>query len=290
MTAVLPKNGGEYILLFFPRRRVELCRSGARQQHTQLTLTCETLWFVFFSHTIYNQPLLPDAQDKDEEGKMADSKRSLFEFLQEAGLHQHFASLRDVLHVYEVSQLKYVNAEDLLHIGLSKPETRRLKTHYQKHSRSKYTNKIKSFLLPGAHHQKPKDECLLKEDDPGDAAQPDYEAFRLSTDSRIKVQKQHIISAERISIYKAIGQGEFGIVQQGVLTDINHGTHQIAVKCLSKDRMQNNTDEFMKEFNIMQSMDHPNIVRLFGAVLESEQIMLITELAPLRSLLECLKE
>ena len=106
----------------------------------------------------------------------------------------------------------------------------------------------------------------------------------------MKVPKQHIISADRISIYKEIGEGEFGIVQQGMLTDPNHVTHQVAVKCLSKDRMQNNTDEFMKEFHIMQSMDHPNIVRLFGAVLESAQIMLITELAPLRSLLECLKE
>ena len=37
-------------------------------------------------------------------------------------------------------------------------------------------------------------------------------------------------------------------------------------------------------------MDHPNIVRLYGVVLDSSQIMLITELAPLRSLLECLKE
>ena len=54
--------------------------------------------------------------------------------------------------------------------------------------------------------------------------------------------------------------------------------------------MQNNTLEFMKEYEIMQSIDHANIVRLYGVVLDGEQIMLITELAPLRSLLECLKE
>lgn len=54
--------------------------------------------------------------------------------------------------------------------------------------------------------------------------------------------------------------------------------------------MQNNTLEFMKEYEIMQSIDHTNIVRLYGVVLDGEQIMLITELAPLRSLLECLKE
>ena len=67
--------------------------------------------------------------------------------------------------------------------------------------------------------------------------------------------------------------------------------HQVAVKCLSKERMQNNTLEFMKEYEIMQSIEHANIVRLFGIVAsETSQILLITELAPLRSLLECLKE
>jgi activated CDC42 kinase 1 len=67
--------------------------------------------------------------------------------------------------------------------------------------------------------------------------------------------------------------------------------HQVAVKCLSKERMQNNTLEFMKEYEIMQSIDHANIVRLYGVVVgEASQIMLVAELAPLRSLLECLKE
>ena len=102
---------------------------------------------------------------------MSDKKGSisLFEFLQDAGLHQHFASIRDVLHVYQVNQLKYVTAEDLLNIGMSKPETRRLKTFYQKQSRNKYTNKIKQLLLPmtvsGHGRSSSKDEFLLDESD-----------------------------------------------------------------------------------------------------------------------------
>ena len=40
--------------------------------------------------------------------------------------------------------------------------------------------------------------------------------------------------------------------------------------------------EFMKEYEIMQSIEHPNVVKLFGVVLETSRIMLITELAPLR--------
>ena len=97
---------------------------------------------------------------------MSDKKGSisLFEFLQDAGLHQHFASIRDVLHVYQVNQLKYVTAEDLLNIGMSKPETRRLKTFYQKQSRNRYTNKIKQLFNTSGHGRtSSKDEFLLDE-------------------------------------------------------------------------------------------------------------------------------
>ena len=57
---------------------------------------------------------------------------------------------------------------------------------------------------------------------------------------------------------------------------------QVAIKSLCKERLQNSMFEFMKEYEIMQSIEHPNIVKLFGVVLETSRIMLITELAPLR--------
>lgn len=40
----------------------------------------------------------------------------------------------------------------------------------------------------------------------------------------------------------------------------------------------------------MHSIDHGNIVRLYGVVLSTDSLMLVTELAHLRSLLECLKD
>lgn len=40
----------------------------------------------------------------------------------------------------------------------------------------------------------------------------------------------------------------------------------------------------------MHSIEHENIVRFFGVVLDTDSLMLVTELAPLRSLLECLKD
>ena len=80
----------------------------------------------------------------------SEGDESLGYFLAEAGLGHHHVSLRDVLHVFNVSQLKYVEAGDLYRLGMSKPEVRRLKNAYQKHKdrakHSKYTAKIRNFL------------------------------------------------------------------------------------------------------------------------------------------------
>ena len=54
--------------------------------------------------------------------------------------------------------------------------------------------------------------------------------------------------------------------------------------------MENNPVEFLKEAAIMHTVDHEHIVRLYGVVLDTSSLTLVTELAPLRSLLECLKE
>lgn len=99
----------------------------------------------------------------------------------------------------------------------------------------------------------------------------------------------HIIQCDSIVINKELGVGEFGVVQQGVWTNPEGKRIQVAIKCLSTTRLENNRQEFLKEAVIMHSISHDHIVALYGIVLEPS-IMLVTELAPLRSLLECLKE
>ena len=108
--------------------------------------------------------------------------------------------------------------------------------------------------------------------------------------SSSKVPSKHIISADSIVINKELGVGEFGVVQQGVWTNEDGDRVQVAIKCLSKQRMPSNSMDFLKEAAMMHSIDHEHIVRLYGVVLDSSTLMLVTELAPLRSLLECLKE
>ena len=198
----------------------------------------------------------------------------LYDFLREAELEHYHNSLKNILQIQNVPQLKYVMEDDLRNIGMSKPECRRLKTFYNKYCPGNYASKIKKFL---GRKDDPREEFSLGKDSFGSRNQ-------------IKVPSQHVIHADSIQVYKELGQGEFGVVQQGVWTDDQGMRHQVAVKCLSKERMQNNTIEFMKEYDIMQAIDHKSIVRLYGVILDAAQIMLITELAPLRSLLECLRE
>ena len=78
--------------------------------------------------------------------------------------------------------------------------------------------------------------------------------------------RKHLISPESIQIQKELGNGEFGVVQQGVWIDKEQVTRQVAIKSLSKERMQNSTVEFMKEYEIMQTIRDDNIVSLFGMV------------------------
>ncbi|XP_046478288.1 uncharacterized protein Ack-like isoform X2 [Neodiprion pinetum] len=199
----------------------------------------------------------------------------LYEFLMEAELQQYYPGIRGDLKVQTTAQLKYVTEEDLNAIGMSKPEMRRLKKYFQKHFPQNYLSKFKKMLLPKREEQTSSTLGVLPEE--------------RQDRPPIRVPNKHMIPADAIIVNKELGTGEFGVVQQGVWT--NDGERiQVAIKCLSRERMQNNPIEFLKEAAIMHAIDHEHIVRLYGVVLDTNSLMLVTELAPLRSLLECLKE
>ncbi|XP_023224493.1 tyrosine-protein kinase PR2-like [Centruroides sculpturatus] len=200
---------------------------------------------------------------------------SLYEFLMEAELSHYYNSLKTDLKVNSISQLKYVEEEDLLQLGMSKPEQRRLRKFFHKYYPPTYLKKIKKMILPKFKEDLDSSSILLVDS---------------NIDKNVRVPSKHIISADSIVINKELGVGEFGVVEQGVWTNEEGERIQVAIKCLSKERIQNSHMEFLKEAAIMHTIDHEHIVRLYGVVLDTKALMLVTELAPLRSLLECLKE
>lgn len=50
---------------------------------------------------------------------------------------------------------------------------------------------------------------------------------------------------------------------------------QVAIKCLTKEKMHTGTTEFLKEANIMQNVDHENIVRMYGVVLDKDDSLML---------------
>ncbi|XP_037899268.1 activated Cdc42 kinase-like [Glossina fuscipes] len=183
---------------------------------------------------------------------------------------------------------------------MSRPEIRRLRKFYEKHFPHGYLSKIKRLL------QAPT--AIVKRDEssgsgaggstgtlgnasstPGNLNSSSGAINKNNSSPSKAPNNKHIIPADAISVNKKLGTGEFGIVQQGVWTN---GTEriQVAIKCLCRERMQSNPMEFLKEAAIMHSIEHENIVRLYGVVLATDSLMLVTELAHLRSLFECLKD
>ncbi|XP_078337670.1 uncharacterized protein LOC111136017 isoform X6 [Crassostrea virginica] len=204
--------------------------------------------------------------------------RDLHDFLEEAELLHYYSALCNQLRISTVPQLKYVEEEDLAGIGMSKPEMRRLKKLYKKECPHGALGKIKKAIL-------------TRSDGPGRTLSPSPPEQRSRPTSYIVSPGRQIIPAEAIHINKSLGEGEFGVVQQGVWTTERGEKVQVALKCLSKERMENGTQEFLKEAAIMQTIDHENICAMFGVVIDKDDtLILVTELAPMRSLLECLKE
>ncbi|CAN6702126.1 unnamed protein product [Malus baccata var. baccata] len=76
-----------------------------------------------------------------------------------------------------------------------------------------------------------------------------------------------------------LGEGGFGPVYKGILAE----NQEVAIKRLSKKSAQGH-EEFMNELKLIAKLQHTNLVRLLGCCLEDEEMILIYEYMPNRSL------
>ncbi|KAL7218802.1 hypothetical protein ACSBR2_011966 [Camellia fascicularis] len=86
-------------------------------------------------------------------------------------------------------------------------------------------------------------------------------------------------STNNFSINNKIGEGGFGPVYKGTL----EGGQEIAVKRLSKNSSQG-LDEFKNEVICIAKLQHRNLVKLLGCCIQGEEMMLIYEYMPNKSL------
>ncbi|KAM3604969.1 uncharacterized protein V6R79_018875 [Siganus canaliculatus] len=224
----------------------------------------------------------------------------LLELLMEVQLQQYFLRIRDDLNVTRLSHFDYVKNEDLEKIGMGRPGQRRL---WEAVKRRKAMCKRKSWMSKVFSGKRP---------DGGDFPQQGQLAssFRKlsptpplglgegaltvlpSGSSPHDGQQQALtclIPEKDLTLFEKLGDGSFGVVKRGEwLTPA--GKLNVAVKCLKTDVLSqpDALEDFICEVNAMHSLDHQNLIRLYGVVL-THPMKMVTELAPLGSLLERLR-
>ncbi|KAK3188285.1 hypothetical protein Dsin_027846 [Dipteronia sinensis] len=86
-------------------------------------------------------------------------------------------------------------------------------------------------------------------------------------------------ATQHFSVENKLGEGGFGPVYKGILGD----GKEIAVKRLSKTSRQG-IEEFEKEVTLLCKLQHENVVRLLGCCTERNELILIFEYIPNKSL------
>ncbi|XP_008230137.1 PREDICTED: G-type lectin S-receptor-like serine/threonine-protein kinase At4g27290 isoform X1 [Prunus mume] len=91
--------------------------------------------------------------------------------------------------------------------------------------------------------------------------------------------KRVLAATNNFSVANKLGEGGFGPVYKGVLLE----NQEVAIKRLSKKSAQGH-QEFMNELKLIAKLQHTNLVRLLGCCIEEEELILIYEFMPNRSL------
>ncbi|XP_061926198.1 tyrosine kinase, non-receptor, 2b isoform X2 [Entelurus aequoreus] len=225
----------------------------------------------------------------------------LLELLVEVQLQQYFLRIRDDLNVTRLSHFDYVKNEDLEKIGMGRPGQRRL---WEAVKRRKAMCKRKSWMSKVFSGKRP-DGCDFSQQ-----GQPASSFRKLSPTpplglmegvlakqppggSPLDGQQQALtclIPEKDLMLLEKLGDGSFGVVNRGEWLTPAGNMINVAVKCLKTDVLSqpDALEDFICEVNTMHSLDHQNLIRLYGVVL-THPMKMVTELAPLGSLLERLR-
>ncbi|KAG5345972.1 ACK1 kinase, partial [Acromyrmex heyeri] len=203
---------------------------------------------------------------------MADEEGTewLQELLHDVQLSQFFTRIRDDLQITRLHHFDYVQAEDLEKIGLGKPGVRRLLDAIKKRRNAQWKKSLITKIKPGSSGKSNK---------------------RASQAVETSSVLTCLIQDKDVTLSVKLGDGSFGVVRRGEWTSPSGRTLPVAVKVLKADALTqpNVIEDFISEVQAMHTLDHHNLIRLYGVVL-SQPMMMVTELAPLGALLDYLRQ
>ncbi|XP_012228101.1 activated Cdc42 kinase Ack isoform X2 [Linepithema humile] len=198
-----------------------------------------------------------------------ESTEWLQELLHDVQLSQFFTRIRDDLQITRLHHFDYVQPEDLEKIGLGKPGVRRLLDAIKKRRSTQWKKSLITKIKPGSSGKNSKR-----------SSQP-IETSVLTC----------LIQDKDVTLSIKLGDGSFGVVRRGEWTSPSGRTLPVAVKVLKADALTQPSviEDFVSEVQAMHTLDHHNLIRLYGVVL-SQPMMMVTELAPLGALLDYLRQ
>ncbi|XP_076160209.1 activated Cdc42 kinase [Ptiloglossa arizonensis] len=194
----------------------------------------------------------------------------LQELLHDVQLSQFFTRIRDDLQVTRLHHFDYVQPEDLEKIGLGKPGIRRLLDAVKKKRNTQWKKSLITKIRPGSSTKSNKR-----------SSQPVEGSTVLTC----------LIQDKDVTLSTKLGDGSFGVVRRGEWTSPSGRSLPVAVKVLKADALTQPSviEDFVSEVQAMHTLDHHNLIRLYGVVL-SQPMMMVTELAPLGALLDYLRK
>lgn len=198
----------------------------------------------------------------------------LYQLLAEVQLERFYLRMRDGLNVTRIEHLNYVKEADLEQIGISKPGQRRLWVAVKRY---------KTNMRPRSWMTKP---CNARTTEGSEQYNSVGSGQGPDTGRTLPclIQNSELIFGDRL------GSGSFGVVRKAEWHTPTGRVLPVAVKTLRSGscRQDDMVTEFLQEVTIMQSLDHPNIIHLYGVVL-THPLKMVTELAPLGSLYDTLR-
>ncbi|XP_047424514.1 activated CDC42 kinase 1 [Mugil cephalus] len=229
-----------------------------------------------------------EGEDEEERGRSVEGQMMqcdegtewLLELLTDVQLQQYFLRIRDELNVTRLSHFDYVKNEDLEKIGMGRPGQRRLweavKRRRALYKRKSWMSKVFPVKRPDADPQQPLPQGAT--------------SAVVSATSEAGASLTCLIRESELQLLERLGDGTFGVVRRGEWTAPNGRVLSVAVKVLKAGVLDSDgLDDFIREVNAMHSLSHQNLIRLYGIVL-TQPMKMVTELAPLGSLLDRLRK
>ncbi|XP_055976589.1 proto-oncogene tyrosine-protein kinase receptor Ret [Sorex fumeus] len=116
--------------------------------------------------------------------------------------------------------------------------------------------------------------------------QVSVDAFKIPEDPKWEFPRKNLI------LGKTLGEGEFGKVVQATAFRLKGkaGYTTVAVKMLKENASPSELRDLLSEFNLLKQVNHPQVIKLYGACSQDGPLLLIVEYAKYGSLRGFLRE